>query len=164
MKFFIPILFLNLAWSAPDPDLICKNIIEIKFDQHGSYKDYSYDWAQLGDYVVWDGENVPQKVINKKEKSECQLSYSNIRSIKKFKDYDLLFVDASQDKFEYTAVIQMKDCKKLWELKINTEVSELTFNTDMKVITNKIKGSVLDNCGHCWNDTTEACRNLPVTR
>jgi hypothetical protein len=163
MRFLFPFLLFNLAWATQDTDLTCKNIVEIKFDQHGSYKDYNYDWAKLGDFIVWAGENVPQKVINSKDKTECVLGYPNIRSVKKFKDFDLLFIDASRGKLEYTAVIQMKDCKKLWELEINTEVSELTFNSDMKVISNKVKGSVLEKCGHCWNETTEACRNLPVS-
>lgn len=27
-----------------------------------------------------------------------------------------------------------------------------------------LKGSSLEKCGHCWNEKTEACRNLPVSR
>lgn len=154
-----------------DPDLTCKSMEEIKFDKPGVYKkkvkgeviEYNYDWARLGDYIVWSGEDVPNKIINVKKKNECELDYPNVRSIKKFKDHDLLFVDAFREKLEYTAVIQMEDCKKLWELEIRTEASELTFNSSMSVITNKVKGSDLDKCQHCWNDKTEACRNLPVT-
>jgi len=162
MKALFPLIFILCSLAIADDK--CKAIDEIKFDQHGTWKDYSYDWAKLGDYVVWNGENVPNKVINTKEKTECLLGYPNVRSIKKFKHHDLLFVDAFHKKLEYTAVIELKDCKKLWELEINTEISEKTFNSELKVITDNIKGSVLESCGHCWDGKTEACRNLPVSR
>lgn len=157
--------------SSPDPELTCKTMEEIKFDKPGIYKkkikdeviEYHYDWARLGDYIVWSGEDVPHKIINTKKKTECVLDYPNVRSIKKFKDYDLLFVDAYRGKLEYTAVIQLENCKKLWELEIKTEASELTFNSSMSLKTNAIKGSALEKCQQCWNEKTEACRNLPVT-
>ncbi|WPU66597.1 hypothetical protein [Peredibacter starrii] len=154
-----------------DPELTCKTMEEIKFDRPGVYKkkvkvevvEFNYDWARLGDYVVWNGEDVPNKIINTKKKTECEIEYPNVRSIKKFKDYDLLFVDAFRDKLEYTAVIKLEDCKKIWELEIKTEASEVTLNSTMAVKTNAIKGSDLDKCQSCWNEKTEACRNLPVT-
>ena len=157
--------------STPDPELTCKNMEEIKFDKPGIYKkkikdevvEYHYDWASLGEYVVWSGEDVPNKIIDTVKKTECVIDYPNVRSMKKFKDYDLLFVDAYRDKLEYTAVIKLEDCKKIWELEIKSEVSELTFNSSMTLKTNAIKGSALDKCQACWNEKTEACRNLPVT-
>ncbi|WP_408095591.1 hypothetical protein ACJVC5_11165 [Peredibacter sp. HCB2-198] len=157
--------------APKDPELSCKAMEEIKFERPGIFKkkikdeivEFNYDWAQLGDYLVWNGEDVPNKIINTKKKTECEIEYPNVRSIKKFKDHDLLFVDAFRDKLEYTAVIRLEDCKKIWELEIKTEASEVTFNSTMAVKTNAIKGSSLDKCQQCWNEKTEACRNLPVT-
>jgi hypothetical protein len=171
-------LFLLLTTAVPaikpipvDPELTCKNMEVINFDRPGVYQkkikglvhEFNYDWAQIGDYQVWSGEDVPHKIINTKEKSECEISYPHVRSLKKFKDFDLLFIDAFRDKIEYTAVIQLKDCQKIWELEIITEASELTFNSSMVVKNNKIAGSPLEKCQSCWNEKMEACRNLPVT-
>lgn len=157
------LMLLLLMAVNPDPDLLCKNLVDIKFDQPGTYQEQNFDWAQVGDFKVWSGEGIPHKVINTKARTECELGYPHVRSIKKFESLDLLFVDAYRDKVEYTAVIEIKNCQKLWELEIITEASALTFNSSMTVKVNKIKGSVLDKCTHCWNDKTEACRNIPVS-
>jgi hypothetical protein len=85
------LFLLPFAAFAAGPDQKCQEMVEIKFDQRGTYKDRPYDFARLGEYLVWSGEGVPHKVINTKDKTECLLGWPHIRAIKKFKHHDLLF-------------------------------------------------------------------------